>query len=268
MPSKNPRINFDITDNDMIDDTPLQHEDIDFDEGLPDEQIPEIQAPSVVEKPKPNRRDIFDVVDVEDMPDNLAVVPNELKDQITESPKMVKPPTPEPPTKTEPLPELEPEPLVEKPRGKLTKSGKPRKPMSEAHKLKLAEARKKAMLVKKQKAEERKAQKELEREERELLKQKKVKDVQKLKEEVNTEKPPSKQPVGITTFTKEDLEKAQYDAILKYDRLRKQQKAEKKKVQQEERERKELMDKLKPQNTGYRSRNANGRFNNPYDMCY
>jgi hypothetical protein len=150
--------------------------------------------------------------------------------------------------------------------GKKTKSGKERKPMSEEHKEKLKQAREKAFLVKKQKAEERKKLKEQDAEEKNLLKLKKQKDIEKLKKEVlggDKEEPkPQAPPVPVReiirhevpTLTKEDLEKAQLNAIMSYEKLRLARKEEKKKKQQEDAEMDRLRDKL------MKAKNPNNRF--------
>ena len=148
---------------------------------------------------------------------------------------------------------------------KLTKNGKERKPMSEEHKAKLQQAREKAFLVKKQKAEERKKLKEQDAEEKKLLKLKKQKDIEKLKKEVYEEPkpqapPPAPVPVReiirheVPTLTKEDLEKAQLNAIMSYEKLRLARKEEKKKKQQEDAEMDRLRDKL------MKAKNPNNRF--------
>ena len=141
---------------------------------------------------------------------------------------------------------------------KLTKNGKQRKPMSEEHKAKLQQAREKAFLVKKQKAEERKKLKEQEAEEKKLLKLKKQKDIEKLKKEVlgeDKEEPkPKPQPapapapvreiIREPTLTAKDIENAQLNAIMSYEKLRKQRKEEKKKKQAEDDEMERLRQKL------------------------
>ena len=71
-----------------------------------------------------------------------------------------------------------------KPKVKLTKKGKPRKPMSAEHKAKLAIAREKANAKRKFLAEQRKQEKARAKEEKELLKKKKELEFQKLKKEV------------------------------------------------------------------------------------
>jgi hypothetical protein len=140
--------------------------------------------------------------------------------------------------------------IINDPTVKLTKKGKPRKqrpPMTEAHKEKLKIAREKAMASRIAKAKERKENLELEKQEKELLKQQKVKRVKQLKEEVDSEangtlpthmKELEKQErVGVTVFSKKDLEQAQLQAIINYEKIRKSRKAEKeerKKMEAEE----------------------------------
>ena len=156
--------------------------------------------------------------------------------------------------------EDEPPPKPKKER-KLTKNGKERKPMSEEHKEKLKQAREKAFLVKKQKAEERKKMKEQDAEEKKLLKLKKQKDIEKLKKEVYEEPKPKPQPapapapaptppvpvreiIREPTLTAKDIENAQLNAIMSYEKLRKQRKEEKKKKQSEDAEMDRLREKL------------------------
>lgn len=155
------------------------------------------------------------------------------------------------------------------------KEKKPRKAMSEEHKQKLALAREKAMEVRKAKAIERKKMKELENEEKELLKKQKVKKVQKLKESVEnsdeeeyatgSKKPTSQNKIinNHPSITKKDLEEAQFDAIMRYETLRKQRKAEKKEKEMIESQKNELLRKLTPQ-TSYKYRDGSNR----WDMCY
>jgi hypothetical protein len=136
-------------------------------------------------------------------------------------------------------------PLKEKP--KLTKSGrKPRKPMSEEHKAKLAEARKKAMAVRKAnkaKRDEEKAQKktisqqkkeareqlQAEREEKKLQAEiKKARDENELMEAEARNLQRQKNLVSVPNeISKEVIEELMFQGIMKYDTLRKKQKAEK-----------------------------------------
>ena len=150
---------------------------------------------------------------------------------------------------------------------KPTKVKKPRKPMSEAHKAKLALAREKAMISRKEKAEERKKMKELEIEEKELLKTQKVKRVQKLKAEVNDEKPvETTTPTKTTGLTRKDLEEAQLEAIMKYEAIRKQRKEEKKQAKIIEEGKAKMLNQINRATGGvsYRYRDGSNRF----DSCY
>jgi hypothetical protein len=206
----------------------------DFDSYEEEQKINGFKNLEVVEKPKPVKEDIFDLP-------NLAVMPDEVKEELME--QGIKP---------------------------MVKEKKKRKPMSEEHKAKLGLAREKAMIARKANAEERKKMKELDNQEKELLKQQKVKKVQKLKKEVEEPEPEPQQVIQkvSNSITRKDLEEAQYDAIVKYETLRKQRKAEKKKVQEQDRQKQELMNKLKPQQSGYKARDASGRLLNRWDMCY
>lgn len=154
--------------------------------------------------------------------------------------------------------------FVNDPNIKLTKKGKPRKqrpPMTEAHKEKLKDARVKAMASRKAKAQERKEVKSLDIEEKELLKKQKVKRVQKLKEEVDDETP-IKPFVKEQTFTKKDLEDAQLNAIMNYEKIRKSRKEQKKvdqeKNKEEEHVRNQLRRAVAPPQQEY----------NPFGGCY
>ena len=257
MPSKNPRINFDIVD-DMPEPTIMEEvmDGLKADEPVDVVDEP-ITMPKVIKKPRPARTDIFDIKEpaIEKPIEEPIEEPIESEEELEE-------------LEDEELVEPEPEPVKVKPTGKLTKKGVPRKPMSESHRLKLADARVKAAEGRKRAAAERKLNRDIETEEKNLIKQKRVKDLQKLKDEVNNVPTRPNRSIGVTAFTKEDLERAQYDAILKYDKLRKSEKAEKKKLQLEENQRKELMQKLQPANVGYRSTNTNGKLSNKYDFCY
>jgi acyl transferase domain-containing protein len=152
---------------------------------------------------------------------------------------------------------------VEEANVKLTKKGKPRKkrpPMSEEHKAKLALAREKAMESRKKKAQERKENKALETEEKELLKKQKVKRVNQLKEEVLEE------PTKInkeSSFSKKDLEDAQLQAIMNYEKIRKQRK-EKKRIEQEKNKEEEMLKAQLRQAVAPPKQ----EYNNPFSGCY
>ena len=153
--------------------------------------------------------------------------------------------------------------IINDPNVKLTKKGKPRKPrppMSEEHKEKLKLARDKAMASRKAKAQERKENKQLEKEEKELLKKQKVKRVQKLKEEVEEDVPPTitkKEP----SFTKKDLEEAQLQAIMNYEKIRKSRKEEKKERMKKDAEEEALKNQI-------RRAVAPPKEYNPFNGCY
>ena len=240
---------------------PVVDESLDF-ESYEDEvgEPPEIteRMPEVVGKEEINGENIFEY------PDNIAVMPDEVKenlkyegmeDGVDYLENIVEP---------KPAPAPAPEP-------KKTKTGrKPRKPMTEQQKIKLAEARIKAQEVRKLKAEERKKQKALEMEEKELLKKKKAQNLQKLREEVSDKPKPEGKVVHqqVSGLTRKDLEEAQFEAISKYEILRKQRKEEKRKLMAQEKQKRELIEKLKPENNGYMARDANGRLKNRWDLCY
>jgi hypothetical protein len=162
--------------------------DVDIQDLDVQEELDELDVPSVVEKEKINERDIFDNIPDEETGE---VNPNFIYEE---------------------KPVVKPKPVKEK---------KKRKPMSEEHKQKLALAREKAMAVRKAKAEEKKKMKALENEEKELLKAQKVKKVQKLKKEVEepieevVQKP--QQIIASSGITKKDLEDAQFEAIIEKD---------------------------------------------------
>jgi len=252
-----PRVQLNFEPDYQPEDFPVEADEP-VDDDMAEEVLPdEVVMPSVVERKKIDTNDIFDMEEIrtelDNMPDDLAVVPDELKDKITEPVKTYKPPA---------------TPVSEKKR-KVNKNGKPRKAMSEEHKAKLAEARKKAVEARKQKAIERKEQQALEKEEKELLKKQKVKRVQKLKQEVEepTTPEPAPAPAPVkrdseTWITKKDLENAQYEAIAKYETIRKQRKQEKRQAQMIEQERQTLIRKLQPQTYKYRDGS------NIYDKCY
>ena len=214
--------------------------DVDIQDLDVQEELDELDVPAVSEKEKINERDIFDNIPEEKDEDSEG--------KGEENPNFI----------YEDKPVAKSKPIKEK---------KKRKPMSEEHKQKLALAREKAMAVRKAKAEEKKKMKALENEEKELLKAQKVKKVQKLKKEVEeveeeVVQKPSKNFQPVTGLTKKDLEDAQFEAIVKYETMRKQRKAEKKQAQLVEETKKEMLRKITPQQYKYRDGS------NRWDMCY
>ena len=203
------------------------------------------RMPAFVKKPEINNDDIFDLP-------SLGVMPDKIKEDllIEEMEEQMKPA------------------LKRQKAEKAEKVKKPRKPMSEEHKAKLALAREKALAVRRQNAEERKQMKAIETETTHLKKQKKVKEFNQLKEEVTGEptttkvKPSTPSPAG-PSMTKKDLEDAQYEAIVRYEILRKSRKEEKRKQQAIDKTKEDIMKKIQPKK-GYAYRDGSNR----WDMCY
>ena len=243
---------------DIVDDvkpsggTDLLTEELPFDSD--DENLPDGMIPSFIAKPPPTD-EIFD----EDEPSvSLHGIPTE--------PIEEKPP-PQVKVVPEPEPEPEPKPIGQKP-VKLTKKGKPRKPMSEEHKAKLAKSREKAMARKKYLAEQRAITKSQEKE----IKEKEF----KLKQSVNKKKldelnsqippteasprsptpPPQPKPEKTETsssnaITMKDLEEMSMKTLITMEKLRKDRKAAKKKAQQEAAYQQEVMETIKQANPSW-----------------
>ena len=77
---------------------------------------------------------------------------------------------------------------------------------------------------------------------------------------------PARGQAGRDNLTRKDLEDAQFDAIMKYESLRKERKAEKKQKEMIERQQADLKQKIN--NFGYGSKAPNGRLVNRWDSCY
>ena len=234
-------------------------------ELIPDEIEEHVleDEPSKLKVPDISKREIV-TEDVFDMPD-LAVMPDDVKQDIDLE-------MAEQGTTLERENKIQKEVVKAarpKKQPKLKKNGMPRKPMSAEHLEKLAKAREKAAAGREIAKKKREEQKAREKEEKELLKKKKEKDFQKLKKEVEEEplKVEVQQPPQKYGYTQEDLENATYNAIANYELLRKQRKEEKRKAEALEREKQEVINKLKPQ-TGYRARHPNGTLINRWDSCY
>lgn len=215
-----------------------------------DEPNPDaLQELEIAEKPVINKEDIFESNDSEEEVETIEPQKEKVFSLISKN---------------------EDKPL------KPVKEKKKRKPMSEEHKAKLKVAREKAMAVRKANAEERKKMKAVDKEEKELLKKQKVKRVQKLKKEVEedeqaeqTQEPVKKvrEPSYPTsTITKKDLEDAQLDAIMKYEAMRKQRKAEKKQAEMVEKERLKMLNTINRATGGANYRYGDG--SNRFDKCY
>lgn len=214
-------------DEDVQDNITAEIDDFDEEKDMTQEEIEEQKVEEVVEEAIPtakSKRDGMDVNEIFNMPNDTFV-----KDV------------------------------------KLTKKGKPRKarpPMTEAHKEKLKAARVKAMAVRKAKAQEKKDAKSLEKEEKELLKKQKVKRVKQLKEEVE-EDVPSKQPIQEQMFSKKDLEEAQLNAIMNYEKIRKSRKEQKKIDQEKNKEQEAIRNQIRRAVAP-----AQAEYVNPYANCY
>ena len=231
--------------------------------------------PEVVDNFEPDENDMNIKVEVEDLSDDDEGEPTIDTTTIDTTTDTIEEVMPKPKSKKEKLnvnevfdlPKQTPIQPMETPTNvKLTKKGVPRKkrpPMSEEHKQKLALAREKAMEARKKKAADKKVAKALDMEEKELLKKQKHKRVQKLKEEVNEEAPQTikeTKPPG-NLFTAEQLEEAQLNAIMNYEKIRKTRKAQKKEQQKKDMEQEVLKQTIR------RAVQPQQEFN-PYASCY
>ena len=214
-----------------------------------DESLP-VEVPQVIERDEIVENDIFDNPSlngiVSEAKEDLII--NEIQETELETPK------PKPVKKKEPVKQTQ----------------KKKRQLSEEHKAKLALAREKALATRRAKAEEKKKMKQIENETKELKKKKAQKDLEKLKSDVNNEKSESQSiNYGSTNYptsmlTRKDLEEAQFEAIMKYETIRKARKEEKKKQQMIEQQKKDLQKKIQ----GYGARDSNGRLLNKWDRCY
>jgi len=226
--SKNPgpRVMFNFTENDVEEDIPdTIIETIEDD----DESIDTLPCgmPTPIEREEIKQDNIFDVPVKEEK--------NEiLKDLIEKE-----------------LPKPKKEQKKKEP--KLTKSGKPRKPLSEEQKQRLALGRQRALEVRRQKKIERDEEQALAKQESDLLKKKKQMDLEKLKKEVEDPQSRAPEPQAqpqAQMFTKKDLEDAQLSAILSYEKIRKDRKKAKQEQQLIEQQKQEIKNKL-TRPTGY-----------------
>jgi hypothetical protein len=161
--------------------------------------------------------------------------------------------------------EDEPPPAPRKKVQKQTDTAKPKRKLSDEHAAKLALAREKALATRRAHAEEKKKMKKIEDETKELKKKKAQKDLETLKDEVIHNKPSlQNQQISNNTFTRQELEDAQLDAIMKYEAIRKARKEEKRKQQLIDQQKEQLKQKIQ----GYGARDANGRLLNKWDRCY
>ena len=132
---------------------------------------------------------------------------------------------------------------------KLTKKGRPRKPMSDSHKAKLAIAREKANAKKRYLKEQRdKAKAEAGDKKKEIKQSDVVPQIKVVAEPAPAPAPTPEPPKSIRQsngITIEDLEKAQLNTILTIEKMRKDRKTEKKKKQLEEEYKQETIKTIK-----------------------
>lgn len=227
----------------------LLTEELPFDSD--DENLPAGLIPSFTAKPAPTD-EIFDEGE-----------PPAVKKEVSEKP----------PPQVKVVPEPEPEVITkpaEKP-VKLTKKGRPRKPMSEEHKAKLAQSREKAMAKKKYLAEQRAITKSQEKEIKEKeFKLSQAKNKKKL-DELNSQMPPEPAPAPAPSprsptpkptreevenkksshITMKDLEEMSLKTVITMEKMRKQRKEAKKKAQQESKYQQEVMETIKQANPSW-----------------
>lgn len=231
----------------------LEAGDIPFDSD--DENLPEKLIPSFSAKPPPTD-EIFD--EGEEPSVSLHGIPTE--------PIEDKPP---PKVKVVPEPEVITKP-TEKP-VKLTKKGKPRKPMSEEHKAKLAQSREKAMAKKKYLAEQRaitkSQEKEIKEKEFKISQAKNKKRLDELNSQMPTEPAPAPAPSPrsptpkptreqvekkmSSNITMKDLEEMSMKTLITMESMRKKRKEAKKKAQQETKYQQEVMETIKQANPSW-----------------
>lgn len=250
-----PRIQLNFAPEEVSDEEPQGASSAIIDDEIESVQDMPCDMPEVIERDEIVENDIFDTI-------NGMV--SEAKEQVQQTDIVIEEAEPE-------TPRPSPKPKQVKPTRKQPKviSDKPQKKkrqLSEEHKAKLALAREKALVTRRAKAEEKKKMKEIENKTKELRKQKAQKDLEQLEDEVIHDKPSSTTKIlqQGPMFTKEDLENAQLDAIMKYEAIRKTRKEEKRKVQMIEQQKKDLQKKIQ----GYGARDANGRLVNKWDRCY
>jgi hypothetical protein len=233
-----PRVQFNFMEEEVADDPVVEH-------VMDEDDIDDEMDQDPLGMPEPVEREVIEQENIFDVPVQNQLV-KELLEKELPKPKKV-------PIKKEP---------------KLTKSGKPRKPMSEEAKAKLALGRKKALETRRAKMIQRQEQKAIDDEEKELRKKKKEMDFKKLKKEV--EEPESVKPAPapapqVQMFSRKDLEDAQLSAIMSYEKIRAERKKQRAEEQLIEQQRQEIRNKLTKAPGTYQSHyNQNNRFYNCY----
>jgi len=176
--------------------------------------------------------------------------------------------------KESPKPEPEPAPLPKVPAKKrrekpvrYNKDGSVRKPRqyTEEQRRAMSERMKKVRLEAHKNKAKKHEEKAKEQKHKDLMKAKRDMEIEEIEEKIKKKSQPKKEqpppPTPRQSFTKEDLEKAQFEAIMKYDTLRKERKAKKKQVQQVENYHKEVKENLKKE-LGWRD------VAGPYQGCF
>ena len=233
-----PRVQLNFAPEEISDEEPQGASSAIIDDEIESLQDMPRDMPEVIERDKIVENDIFDLKIKEQ--EHIVIEEEKIPDTPKPTLKAAKP-------KTEP------------------QKTKKKRQLSEEHKAKLALAREKALVTRRAKAEEKKKMKEIENKTKELRKKKAQKDLEQLEDEVIHDKPSKPTIVQHgSVFTKEDLENAQLDAIMKYEALRKARKEEKRKQQMIDQQKKDLQKKIQ----GYGARDANGRLLNKWDRCY
>ena len=235
--SQPPRVMFDFAPEDMPANKQTGEENPNFiysddEEVLEDEEIVETVEPKP-EKPKPTN-DIF-----EDIPSQIVA---DLESKIDKA----------------------------KPTKRTKKPVDPNKPKRKVDPEHMRKMREKAAETRARKKREKEEAQKLDSETKELSNRKKKLELEKMRKELDgdaeTEKPkPAPAPAPAKPahlFTQEDLAKAQFEAIARYEVLRKDRKAKKREAQKIEAEKEALMKTL----TG--NRNQPRRTFNPYENCY
>ncbi len=240
--SQPPRVMFDFAPEDMPTNQETGEENPNFIYS-DDEDVEEMieEPPAKVEKAKPTN-DIF-----EDIPSQIVA---DLESKINNA----------------------------KPTRRTKKPVDPNKPKRKVNPEHMAKMRAKAAETRERKKREKEEAQKLDSETKELSNRKKKLELEKMRKELDgdsasePEKPkpaPAPAPVAKSEpakpahlFTQEDLARAQFEAIARYEVLRKDRKAKKRETQKIEAEKAALMNTL----TG--NRNQPRRSFNPYDNCY
>jgi hypothetical protein len=215
--SQPPRVQFNFEPDEPVEDTEVVVEE-DFSDNEDEQSMEEDILPDRVQKPVQREKPTDDIF--EDIPSQIVA---DLESKITKAKATKKTQKPKDPNK-------------------------PKRKVDPEHMKKM---KAKAAETRARKKREKEEQQKLDAEEKELMSRKKKKDLEKIKKELDEEDKPKPAPAPAPApapirqmFTQEDLAKAQFEAIARYEVLRKDRKAKKKEAEKLEREKKELVDKL------------------------